>query len=304
MLNSKLLTCFLAVVTHRTLTAAADELCITQPALSKSLRKLEEQLGVPLFKRTAAGMVPTAYGATLAHRARLIQLESQRAHDEILSMKDGGVGMLNVGAGPLWSVHLLPDVVAELAQTHPSLRVRVVPGVLSTLLPQLLRGELDIICAALDFPDHDDIEKEYLIDSSHVFLAHRSHPLHQADEVSDVELSRCRFVGPHNDYAVLERMKRYFALRGLDTPGFAAEADSLEILLSLVATGQFVATQSHQVLPHARKLGIDVLPTAQGIWRFRGGLARRRHPVALPLIDLFGDCMRRHVAARESSGGL
>lgn len=304
MLNSKLLTCFLAVATHRTLTAAADELCITQPALSKSLRKLEEQLGVPLFKRTPAGMVPTAYGSALAHRARLIQLESQRAHDEIVLMKDGGVGTLNVGAGPLWSVHLLPDVVAELAQTHASLRVRVVPGVLSTLLPQLLRGELDVICAALDFPDHDDIEKDYLIDSNHIFLAHRSHPLHQTSQVSDAELSRCRFVGPHNDYAVLERMKRYFALRGLDTPGFAAEADSLEILLSLVATGQFVATQSHQVLPRARKLGIEALPTAQGIWSFRGGLARLKRPVALPLVELFGACMRRHIALRKSADGL
>lgn len=296
-LNSKLLTCFLAVVTHRTLTAAAEQLCITQPALSKSLRRLEDELGVPLFLRTPSGMIPTAYGSTLAHRARLIQLEAQRAQDEILLMKDGGVGTLTVGAGPLWSVHLLPDVVAELSRTHASLRVRIVPGVLSTLLPQLLRGELDILCAALDFPEHDDIDKEYLIDSSHVFIAHDSHPLAGMTKVSDADLSRCKFVGPHNDYAVLDRMKQYFALRGLDSPGFAAEADTLELVLSLVATGEFIATQSHQVLPRARTLGIDALPTDGGIWNFRGGLAQLKRPFPLPIADLLRQGLRRHIAA-------
>ena len=297
MLNSKLLTCFLAVVTHRTLTAAADHLCITQPALSKSLRRLEDELGVPLFLRTPTGMVLTAYGSTLAHRARLIQLEAQRAHDEIVLMKDGGVGTLTVGAGPLWSVHVLPDVIAELSRTHASLRVRVVPGVLSTLLPQLLRGEVDVLCAALDFPDHDDIEKEYLIDSNHVFLAHASHPLAGLAHVSAADLGRCKFVGPHNDYAVLDRMKQFFALRGLDSPGFAAEADSLELVLSLVATGEFVATQSHQVLTHARQLGIDTLATEEGIWTFRGGLARLKRPVPLPVVDLFRHSLMRHLHA-------
>ncbi len=296
LLNSKLLSCFLAVLAHRTLTAAASQLCITQPALSKSLRRLEDELGVPLFNRTAAGMEPTSYGLALAQRARSIELESRRAYEEIQRMKEGGVGSLAIGAGPLWSVHILPEVIADLAQTHPSLRTRVVPGVLDTLLPQLLRGELDLICAALDFPDQAAISKEYLIESSHVFIAHGSHRLSSQASVSVQDLSQCAFVGLHNDYAVLDRLKRYFALRGLDSPGFAAEADSLEVLLSLVGTGKFLATQSHQVLSRAATLGIAKLPVQEGIWSFRGGIAYRKSHVLTPAMELFRASLKRQLA--------
>ncbi|MBP7565167.1 MAG: LysR family transcriptional regulator [Burkholderiaceae bacterium] len=301
-LNSSLLSCFLAVMRHGTLTAAAAQLHISQPALSKSLRRLEEELGVPLFERSAAGMSPTGYAVALAHRARTMELESERARDEIRRMKEGGAGALTIGIGPLWAMHVLPDVVATLAQRHSSLRIRVVSGVLDTLLPQLLRGDVDAVCAALDFPDHPEIEKEALIDSTHVVLAHASHPLAQARDVSAAQLAGCAFVGLHGDHAVLNRLSRFFAQRGLDHPGFATEVDSLEILLSLVQTGAFVATQSHQVLERARLLGIDRLHTRETIWRFRGGVAVRRAHVRAPAIELFRDEMRLQLARAPADG--
>ena len=74
---------------HRTLTAAATRLCITQPALSKSLKRLEDELAVPLFDRTSAGMIPTCYGLALARRARLIELESRHARSELERLRAG-----------------------------------------------------------------------------------------------------------------------------------------------------------------------------------------------------------------------
>jgi DNA-binding transcriptional LysR family regulator len=298
-LNSNLLTCFLAVMRHGTLTAAAAQLCISQPALSKSLRRLEEELGVPLFERSAAGMSPTGYAVALAQRALTMELESERARDEIRRMKEGGSGALTVGIGPLWAMHVLPEVVATLAQRHSSLRIRVVSGVLDTLLPQLLRGELDVVCAALDFPDHPDIEKEALIDSTHVVLAHASHPLAQAREVSAAQLARCAFVGLHGDHAVLNRLSRFFAQRGLDHRGFTTEVDSMEALLSLVRTGAFVATQSNQVLDRARLLGISQLAMRETIWQFRGGMAVRRAHVQPPAIELFRAELRLQLARAD-----
>jgi DNA-binding transcriptional LysR family regulator len=108
MLDSNLLRCFLAVLEHGRLTTAADELCVTQPALSKSLRRLEDELGVPLFQRTPSGMVPTTYGITLGRRARLIQLESLSARTELQMLREGGFGSITIGIGPLWSVYALP----------------------------------------------------------------------------------------------------------------------------------------------------------------------------------------------------
>jgi len=100
MLNTNLLRCFLTVLEHRTMTSAALALCITQPALSKSLSRLESELGVPLFYRTPDGTVPTQFGITLANRARFIELESQRARAELKSLQEGGVGWQTIGTGP------------------------------------------------------------------------------------------------------------------------------------------------------------------------------------------------------------
>ena len=297
MLSANLLRCFLATLEHRTLTIAAQHLCISQPALSKSLRRLEEELGVQLFDRTPGGMVPTAYGIALAHRARLIKLESDRARTEIQLLQEGGIGSLTIGTGPLWSVWVLPQIIADLSRKNSKLHVRVVPGVLDTLMSQLLKGELDVVCAALDFPDQEDLKKEYLIESTHVILAHKTHPLAAADTVSARQLGECKFVGQRNDYAVLERMERYFAMRGLQSPGFAVEAGSLEMVLSLVQTGEFVATQSNQVLERAQTLHISQLAFADSFWRFRGGVVYRKNASTSPAVELFCEALRKRLTS-------
>jgi len=301
MLNSNLLRCFLATLEHRTLTAAAQHLCISQPALSKSLRRLEEELGVLLFERTPVGMVPTAYGISLAHRARLIKLESEKARTELLRLQKGGVQSLTIGTGPLWSVWVLPQVIADISRINSELHVRIIPGVLDALMSQLLKGEVDVVCAALDFPDHEDLYKDYLIESTHVILAHQSHPLAGLAEVSPRSLSECKFVGQRNDYAVLERMERFFAMRGLHSPGFAVEAGSLEMVLSLVQTGEFVATQSNQVLGRAQTLGIVQLQVADSFWSFRGGVVYRHHPTPSAAIELFCEALRKRLSVTSQS---
>ncbi len=241
-------------------------------------------------------MLPTPYAIALAQRARAIHQESERARLELSQLRDGGVGSIKIGTGPLWSVHVLPQVIADLVETYPQLRVRLVPGVLDTLLPQLIKGELDIVCSALDFPDQVDLQKEHLIESEHIILVHETHQLGKSRKVTPEALSRCAFVGMHNDYAVLDRMTRYFALRGQKSPGFAAEVGSLEMLFSLVATGAFVATQSNQVLERAAQMGIRKMKVEGSFWKFEGGVVFRESSASAPLVTLFRDALKARLA--------
>lgn len=278
MLDSNLLRCFLAVLEHGKVTAAAEQLCVTQPALSKSLKKLEDELGVPLFQRTPSGMVPTTYGLALGRRARLIDLESRSARAELQVLREGGFGTVTVGIGPSWSVYALPEVIASLVRHQSKARVKVVSGVLDTLLPPLLKGELDLVCSALDFPDHPDLVKESLLDSEHAVFAHESHPLTRHAKVEAALLAEYPFVGFTQDYAGLSRMEQYFSLHGLESPGLTVEASSLEMVLSLLCTGEFVASLSSQVIERACQLGIAQVPIEGSFWRFQGGLVYRRAP--------------------------
>lgn len=295
MLDSNLLRCFLAVLEHRKLTAAADELCVTQPALSKSLRKLEDELGVPLFQRTPSGMVPTAYAIALGRHARLIDLESRSARAELKVLREGGFGAVTIGVGPLWSVFALPEVIADLVRHRSKARVKVVSGVLDTLLPALLKGELDLVCAALDFPDHPDLVKEKLVDTEHVVLAHESHPLARRRRVEAAELVRYPFVGFTQDYAGLSRMEKYFSVHAIESPGLSVEASSLETVLSLLCTGTFVASLSSQVLERGRQLGLKRVAIDGTFWRFPVGLVQRRAPQPSPLAALLARALKERL---------
>lgn len=300
LLDSNLLKCFLAILESGKLTTAANELCITQPALSKSLKRLEEELGVALFERTPAGMVPTTYGIALGRRARLIELESRNAREELRLLGEGGFGSLTIGIGPLWSAYVLPDVVADMIRRRTDVHVRVVSGVLDKLLPDLLQGKLDAVCTVLDFPDHPDLKKTYLFDSEHVIVAHVTHPLAAKCHVEAMDLKKHQFVGLDGDYAGLARMEKFFALNGLQTPSQSVECSSLETLFSILSTGAFLASISIQLLERAKMIGLCRINVKDSFWRFRSGLVYRKAPQPSPLVyALERELLERFAQYRE-----
>lgn len=299
-MESRQLRCFLAVMQHRNITAAAATLHMTQPALSKNIHRLEQELGVPLFERRAGGVVPTRFGHALAHRARLIEQEFEHARDEVEAMKHGASGTVRVGAGPLWTVRYLPQAIVRLRRQQPDARIRLTSGVLDTLVPQLLEGELDLVCAALDFPDHPEIVKEFLFDVEHVVLARDDHPLATNPVVQPGELLAYPWVALTDDYVGTTRIASYFSANGLDQPFIAVESGTLDGVLAVLREGDFVASVSAPLAPWAKALGLRSLPVTGTFWRFRAGVAYRRTTQRAPLANaLIAQIKSLHEMERE-----
>ena len=103
MVDSRLLRHFLGVFENRNMTAAAKALHVTQPAVTKSIRRLEDELDVRLFERRPGGVEPTRYGHVLARRAKLMDLELRHGLAEISAIKDGTGGVLRVAGGTAWT---------------------------------------------------------------------------------------------------------------------------------------------------------------------------------------------------------
>jgi DNA-binding transcriptional LysR family regulator len=286
-LDSNLLRCFLSILDHRKLTAAATELCITQPALSKSLRRLEKELGVTLFQRTPSGMVPTTYGLTLGRRAHQILLESTGARNEIQLMLEGGYGSIVIGTGPMWSVHAFPAVIAGFIKNQPRTHIKIVSGVLDTLLPRLLKSEIDLVIASLNFPDHPDLIKEHIADTQHVIMASKNHPLASREYVNPRDLLDFPFVGFVDDYAGLARMEQFFATHGIPSPGLTVECNSLETVFSLMSEGNFLASLASPILPRGEHSGLVRINLRGTFWRFSvGAIYRRNSPQSVLLTSL------------------
>ena len=169
-IDHRLIRQFLAAVEHGNITAASNALHISQPALTKNIRKLEEFLGVRLLERHSRGVVPTSYGQVLARRGKLVELEFEYAMAEIEAMKGGNKGTIRIGTSPVFATLYMPKVAISLVEQSPGLKIDLENGVLDTLVPGLLQGDLDIVCSALDFPDHPELVKEHLIDFEHAVL--------------------------------------------------------------------------------------------------------------------------------------
>jgi len=112
-----------ALVRHQTLTRAAAELGLTQPALTKAVRELEDIIGEPLFERHARGVRPTAAGLNIAQFARAALADLHRLEETLDLKGDVEQPTVVLGALPVAAVGLLPAVMRRVRAEQPNLRV-------------------------------------------------------------------------------------------------------------------------------------------------------------------------------------
>jgi DNA-binding transcriptional LysR family regulator len=286
---------FLAVIDHKGITPAAEELHISQPALTKSIRQLELSLGVTLFERLPTGVVATPFGEILARRVRLMDLEYRHALTEIQAIKGGAGGTITIGAGPVWITKILPPIVAAFQRQRPRVKIRLRGGVIDTMVPALLAGELDLICASLDFPSHAEIVKEDLTEISHVLIARTQHPLAGRTDIAAADLLNYPWVALANDYVGNSRVNSFFAANELDPPRIAVETTSTSAMLSLLKADDFIVNIPTLMLPYAVAFGLTRLEVRGTFWDSPAGIAYRATKSQMPALNAFCALIRSHL---------
>jgi DNA-binding transcriptional LysR family regulator len=138
-LDPRLLPTFLAVLEHGRVSAAAKALHLSQPAVTAQLRKLEDELGAPLFVRSATGVTPTAAGTTLAGYARTMQRLLGEAALAVSKAEEPS-GELALAASTTIAAYVLPPVLARFRATHPAIGLRVVVGNTEEVIADVKRG--------------------------------------------------------------------------------------------------------------------------------------------------------------------
>jgi len=170
---------------------AADALCISQPALTKSIQQLEELLGVTLFDRESGGVRPTPSCAVILEHARRVFLELDAMQDRLDSLLNLRGGELRVGTGPIMAEYLLPEPLLRLLQDFPELRVEVVVDDWSNL-PRLLReGSLHaFVIDIARLRDEADLEVVALGRIENILVCRAGHSLAPGGRVTPQDLLR------------------------------------------------------------------------------------------------------------------
>jgi len=150
---------YLAVVREGSITAAAEALHLSQPALSRKMKDLEDELGVVLFRRGKRRVTLTDEGIILRRRAdEMIRLMAQTERD-IEGARKGLTGEVNIGAGESAAFHILSGVAGDISREYPGIRFSVTSGDTEDLMDQLSGGLLDL---ALIFSGFDRDVYQYI----------------------------------------------------------------------------------------------------------------------------------------------
>ena len=144
---------FARVLDSGSFVRAANELGLTQPAISKAIAEMESIFDEPLFTRSNRGVLPTDFGAMLGKRVQSLIAELRFMTDEVQAFHKGDTGHLIVGTLISASAVLLPKAITELQREAPGVMVTLREGTASQLFPSLMTGEVDIVAGRL--PERD-----------------------------------------------------------------------------------------------------------------------------------------------------
>jgi len=177
---------FLQVAERGNFTRAAEDLTVSQPALSRSIQKLEEELGQPLFERQTRRLALTDSGDLLRSRARQILILVEETKAEITD--DGQTGRLRVAAIPTIAPYFLPKVLQTFGKTCPKATVIVLEDTTENLIRGLTDGAVDVAILALPI-EAQYLETEELFEEELLLLLSVDHPLTAKKQIrlSDIE---------------------------------------------------------------------------------------------------------------------
>jgi LysR family transcriptional regulator of abg operon len=170
---------FLAIVECGSFRQAAETLSISQPALSNSIKTLEESLQVQLLERRKNGALPTSYGKVLYNFFKSALESVQRGREEVELMREGSTGHVNIGA-PTGMIDLfLPSIMERMLSQKPGVTFGTQYGYLDNLLQALRHGQLDFLLTPYwpETTHADDLKIEELTDIYVSIYARESHPL-------------------------------------------------------------------------------------------------------------------------------
>ncbi|WP_174285024.1 LysR substrate-binding domain-containing protein [Sphingomonas bacterium] len=270
---------------------AARHLGVAQPALSRSIRDLEADLGTMLFERGPTGMTLTPAGEAFARRGVAVQMELARARDELRQLRGEGGGQVAIGLSTAAHVALLPRVLPPFLRRYPDARLKISEGLFPALEPELRLGALDFYVGPLA---EERLGGEFLVeklfDNYRVVLGRCGHPL--ADATTLGELVDARWVATSVTMISAAELNPLFERRGLPAPTIVVQTQSALSMITVAASTDLLAMLPRQwlglepiktLLTHIPLDEVLPAPTICTVSRARLPLT----PVAQHLHDLF-----------------
>lgn len=245
---------FEAVARHSHVTRAAEELHIAQPALSKQISQLEQELDVALFNRVGRSVRLTEAGEALLPHARAVLAQVEAARAEMAERVGLRRGRVSIGTTPTVGTQLLPAALAAFNQRHPGIEFRLHEAGVQTLLELMEAGLTDMVVVALPVGDPALTVAE-LFSEELVIVVSNDHPLAVHEEVAIADLRDERWVLTSENYELREAALQACQRAGY-TPRIALEGGEIDTLVRVVAAGVGISLMPRLGVPRDDSLSV------------------------------------------------
>lgn len=283
---------FAAIAEHGQVQLAAEALGLSQPALSKSLRRLEQAMQAKLLTRTPKGVELTSVGSALLAQVHKLRLSLDDLNREIGDLSQGHAGRLRIGSGAGLALHLVPSSCAKLLREAPRVTLKISVGDTNPLLTGLRNGELDIVAAPLG-SRHEDLVQEHTHDDTWVIYASANHRLTKRKELTLADLARERWAVGAVNSATERLLSHAFESSGLPPPKIAVETTSLPVRHHLVAATDLLALGIRPTVRYAAaRLGIVELRVKDLAITHRCGVVYRKDAYLSPAARRFIEILK------------
>jgi DNA-binding transcriptional LysR family regulator len=252
-INLTLLRSFHSIVEAGSVSKASRAGFVSQPGLSKAVRELEKQLGVPLLERDARGSRPTKAGAELFDYARAIFALEEQAEDAIKAHKTLGGATLTIGASTTIATYILPPLLARFYALHPGVNLSLVRGNSDEIETRLASYELDV-ALIVGAPRNAQLQKTMWREDEIVGICSPSHPLATRELIFPNDLKNCQWITREDGSGTRDVIETVLRPYGLSALG-GLEIGGCEALKQSVAAGMGIGFVSRQAAADQIALG-------------------------------------------------
>lgn len=284
---------------------AANQLGISQPFVTQTIKKVEDTFGVPLFERTRSGIEPTIYGRALLKRGLVAFDELNQTVNDIKSLTDATTGEIRFSAPQGVGSVIFAEVVGEFIEANPNASVHVSVEIgLQESLTKLRKRYTDFVIGALPKPlnanfEVDDLKIDRVVDDEIVLVVGKDDPLLLKQKTPQLsELVDQRWILPPKGEWYHDMLVKLFKSEKLVLPSPSVVTSSAPVVAKLVRDGRYIAIRSRLF---ARYHGLHELKCALPSAKFSWSIVTIKGRTLSPIVERFIGVSRNRLKASAKS---
>lgn len=252
---------FVEVVQLNGFSRAADQLFVTQPAISRSIKKLEDELGYSVLIREKEGVRLTDEGIILLTHAKQI-LAQFKSMEQALKEKSGSLtGVLPVGLPPVIASTYFADIIMAFSQRYPQVELKILELGTRKMRDAMLNGEVETAAVMLPFDD-ERFDLHVFSTDRLMLLVNEQHPLAKRDHVKFIELVKQPFIFFSDDFLINELVVSACGIYGYK-PVISGRSSHLDLVTGLVRAGVGITLLPDSMWHNTSSDGLAIIPVVE-----------------------------------------